>query len=50
MKFTPKEIEGNINVSSTSPIKEFFVLLGGVMAIVLGIYIVLGFAVGLVLP
>ena len=50
MKFTPKEIKGNVNVSPTSPIKELFVLLGGILAIVLGIYIVLGFAVDLALP
>ena len=50
MKYTPKELKGNVNISHTSPIKEFLVLLGGLLAIVLAIYILLGFAVNLIAP
>ncbi len=45
MKYTPKELKGNVNISHTSPVKEFFILLGGILGILLIIYIALGFAV-----
>lgn len=48
IKFTPKEIDDNVNISKTSLIKDFFVLLGGFLGILIIIYIVLGLAVGLV--
>lgn len=48
LKFTPKEINDNVNISKTSPIKDFFVLLGGFLGILIIIYILLGLAVGLV--
>jgi len=48
IKFTPKEIDDNVNISKTSPIKDFFVLLGEFLGILIIIYIVLGLAVGLV--
>lgn len=47
MKYTPKELKGNINISHTSPVKEFFILLGGILGILFIIYITLGFAVDL---
>ncbi len=47
MKYTPKELKGNINISHTSPIKEFFILLGGILGILFIIYMALGFAVDL---
>ena len=50
MKYTPKELKGNVNVSQTSPLKEFFLLLGALLGIVLIIYVGLGFAVDLVIP
>jgi predicted Zn-dependent protease len=50
MKYTPKEIQENVNVSQTSPLKELFLLLGGALGILLVIYIVLGFAVDLIVP
>jgi len=31
MKFTPKTITGNINVSKNHPLKEFFWLTGGLL-------------------
>ncbi|MDH3975320.1 MAG: M48 family metallopeptidase [Deltaproteobacteria bacterium] len=45
MKYTPKALEGNVNVTNVSPVKEFFVLMGGVLAIVIIIYAALGIAV-----
>lgn len=50
MKFEPKELERNVNVSETSPLRELFVLLGGALVVILGIYIALGFAVDLLAP
>jgi len=50
VKFEPKELERNVNVSETSPLRELFVLLGGALVVILGIYIALGFAVDLLAP
>lgn len=50
MKYTPKELNGNVNVSHTSPIKEFFLLLGGTLAVILIVYVALGFTVDLIIP
>jgi len=47
VKYTPKEIKENVNVSRHSPIKELFILLGGVLGVVIVVYIALGFAVDL---
>ena len=48
MKYTPRELKDNVNISWTSPLKELFLLLGGVLGIVLLVYIALGFAVDVV--
>lgn len=48
MKFTPKELNGNVNVSRVSPLKEFFVLVGGILGIIFSVYIALGMAIELV--
>lgn len=50
IKYTPKELKDNVNISTTSPLKEFFILLGGILGILLIIYIALGFAVDFVVP
>ena len=50
MKYTPKLPQTNVNVSRTSPLKEFFVLMLGVLAIIIGIYVLMGFAVDWVIP
>jgi len=47
MKYTPKELKDNVNISQTSPIKEFFILLGSLLGLVLIIYITLGFTIDL---
>jgi len=50
MKYTPRQAQTNVNVTTTSPVKEFFVLAGGLLAIVVGIYFLLGLAVNLIVP
>ena len=50
MRYTPKELKDNPNVSSTSPVKELFTLLAGILVIILTIYIVLGFMVNIIAP
>jgi len=50
MKYTPKEIKGNVNVSSVSPVKDFFELLAKILGSLLLIYIILGFAVDYIAP
>lgn len=48
MKYVPRIIKENVNVSETSPIKEFFVLLGGIFGILFLVYFLLGFALDVV--
>ncbi|MEN8263655.1 MAG: M48 family metallopeptidase [Nitrospirota bacterium] len=48
MKYVPKELRGNVNVSRTSPLKEFAILLGGILGIVIVVYAALGIALDLV--
>ena len=48
MKYIPKEIQENVNISKVSPIKELVILLGSILGIVLFIYISLGFAIDIV--
>ena len=50
MKYTARLPEKNVNISHTHPLKEFFILTGGILFILLGVYIVLGIAVDLIVP
>jgi len=50
MKYRAREPEFNVNVTPTSPLREFFVLTGGLLAIVVGIYLLLGLTVDLIVP
>lgn len=45
MQYVPKLPEENVNVSHSSPLKDFIILLTGLMGIIAGVYILLGFAV-----
>lgn len=45
MKFTPREIIDDIGVTPGSQFRDFFVLLGGILGILLAVYVLLGFAV-----
>jgi Zn-dependent protease with chaperone function len=42
--------ETNVNVTPTSPLREFFVLLAGVVGIIVGLYFFLGLAVNVIVP
>ena len=50
MKFTARQPGTNVNVSRTHPLKELAVLAGGLLAIVAGIYLLLGLAVDWMVP
>ncbi|MBW1799674.1 MAG: M48 family metallopeptidase [Deltaproteobacteria bacterium] len=50
MKYTPRQPQSNVNVTPTSPLKDFFVLAGGLLAIVVIIYLLLGLAVDVIAP
>ncbi len=50
MQFVPRQPDRNVNITPTSAIREFLVLAGGLMAIVLVLYLLLGFAVELLIP
>ena len=50
MKYTPKLPRKNVNVSRTSPLTDFFVLAFAALAIVVGIYVLMGFAVDWMIP
>jgi predicted Zn-dependent protease len=48
VKFTPREIEGNVNVSATKPLSEFAWLVAELVLVVAAVYLLLGLATDLV--
>ena len=50
MKYTPRQPKINNNVSPVSPLKELLLLTGGALAIVVGLYGLLGLALDLIVP
>ena len=50
MKFIPRRPTSNVNVTKTSAIREFLTLAGGLLAIILVLYLILGFAVEMLIP
>lgn len=48
MKFTPKELNDNVNVSKTHPLTELLWLVGGMVFLVAMLFVVLGFSADLV--
>ncbi len=48
MRFTPRLPQDNVNVFKTSDLKDFFWLLGIILAVLVLIYLVLGFALDIV--
>ncbi|MDJ0625985.1 MAG: M48 family metallopeptidase [Candidatus Caenarcaniphilales bacterium] len=50
MKFSPKKITENVNISRTSPLKEFVCLLGILTFTVMCVYFLLGIAIDFVAP
>lgn len=50
MKFTPRELEGNVNVSSTHPLAELAWLAGGLLFLIAALYTALWGATELAVP
>jgi Zn-dependent protease with chaperone function len=50
VKYTPKLPQTNVNVSRTSAFKEFLVLTSAALVLVVGIYVLMGFAVDWIIP
>jgi predicted Zn-dependent protease len=50
MKFTPKALEGNVNVSRTHPLAELAWLAGGLLTLVAAVYLILWLVTDLLLP
>lgn len=50
MKYTPKILTENVNAPPSSPLRDFFVLGGGLLLIVVGGYVLLGWTVDLIVP
>jgi len=50
MKYTARLPETNVNVTPTSPLKEFLILAGGLLGLAVGVYMLLGLAVNLIVP
>ena len=50
LKYSPKELKTNVNVTQTSSLKEFFILIAGVLAFLVVGYGALGFLVDLIAP
>lgn len=48
MKYTPKLLSENINISQTHPLKEFAILTGGILGALILIYVLSGLALELV--
>ena len=50
MEYTPRPIRDEVNVSPEHPLREFFLLAGGLLGGLLVLYLVLGFILNLVVP
>ena len=52
MKFIPRQVnsETNVNVTPAHPLKELAILLGGLVGIIVVVYILLGFLVDVIVP
>jgi len=50
MKYTPKELTENVNVTKGNPLKDFFVILSGLLIIIGAVYFILGLTVDLIVP
>lgn len=50
MKYTPKEIEENVNVSPQSPLRIFSIALAKILAVVVIVYLVIGALVDIIAP
>jgi Zn-dependent protease with chaperone function len=50
VKFTARQPGTNVNISTTHPLKEFAMLAGGLLAVIVGGYLALGVVVDLIVP
>lgn len=50
MKYLPRRPRTNVNVTPTSPLRDFFFMLGGLLLVLVAVYIILGFLVDLIAP
>lgn len=50
MKYSAREIKGNVNITAESPIKGFLDLLGRIVVVLLLVYLVLGLVVDYIAP
>ncbi len=50
MKYIPKELKENVNISKSNLLIDFFILLGSIVGIGIILYIILGFAVEIIVP
>ena len=44
MKYTPKLLTKNVNISITHPLREFAILTAGILGALILVYVLLGFA------
>lgn len=45
MKYSPRKLKTNVNISHTSPLKDFFLLLSGILCVIIIVYFILGLLV-----
>ncbi len=50
MKYVPRLPGSNVNVTRTSPLRDLLMMLGGLALLFVGVYVLLGFAVDLIVP
>ncbi len=50
MKYSPRLPEKNVNVTPTSPLRDFVLMLGGMALLFIAVYVVLGLAVDFMVP
>ena len=47
MKYSPRRLKKNVNISHTSPVKDFFLLLSGISCVIIIVYLALGLLVNI---
>ncbi len=50
MKYIPRRPDNNVNITPTSPLRDFFGMLAGVALLLVAVYFVLGFLVDFIAP
>jgi len=50
MKFVPRRPHKNVNITPTSPLRDFLVMLGGLVVVFVSVYVLLGLGVDLLVP